>query len=289
VLAAGTTGTTAEKVPPAVEVRVRAMSDMLDPIDSLARLLPKDDDWQQYLKVAKLIGESKAGFLGFDPTKPVGAYVGIAPEVVDSPVVLMVPVVKESDFLGLLRTYLKLDPRKLKDGLYSFPVPKVPAGPAYIRFAHGYAYLTIRSAESIDPERLIAPKDFFPEKQSDILNAKVFIDRFPADIRNSILGQLELGWHETLEAKNGGPLGRWAMGIAVDWAAGSTKRLLNDGERMEFALKVEPKADSASATLQIHPRKGSALAKSFADAGCGTGYTATVPLDGRTLQSFLRR
>jgi hypothetical protein len=204
-------------------------------------------------------------------------------------VVLMVPVAKEADFLGLLRTYLQLDPKKLKENLYSFPIPKIPAGPGYLRFAHGYAYVTIRSAESIDPERLITPKDFFAEKQTDILNAKVHIDRFPADIRRSILGQLELGWHESLAAKGGCEWCRQAWAAIVDWQAGTTKRLLEDGKRVELAVRIDPKAGVSSLHMELEPRNGSPLAKYLSDAGCGSRYVVDVPLDARTLQRILKR
>jgi hypothetical protein len=276
LLVAGTTGTAAEKVPPAVEVRVRAASDMIDVFDYLIKLLPKDDEWQQYLKIAKLIGESKNGFLGLDPTKPIGAYVGIANEVVDSPVVLMVPVAKESDFLGLLRTYLKLDPKKLKEGLYSFPVPKVPAGPAYIRFSHGYAYVTIRSAESIDPERLIQPKDFFAELPKDILNAKVFIDRFPADIRKSILGQLELGWHENIANLRGTPVEMASHKCLIDVGGDMLKTILEEGQSLDFTVRIAPKTDDIEAKLTLKPKAGTGLAKFLKDQSTRDSKAASM-------------
>jgi len=281
IFLAGTTANAAEK--PAVEVRVRAAADMLDVIDYLIKLLPNDEKWQQYLKMAKTFAESKNGFLGLDPKKPIGAYVGIAAEVEDSPVVLMVPVAVEADFLALLKTFLKLDYKKLDGGLYSFVIPNIPAGPGFFRFADGYAFVTIRSSKSIAPDKIIRPADFFAEKQIDIVSATVRIDRFPADIRKAILGQIELDWHEALAIKSECPFCQAARKLIVDWAAGTLKTILGQGQSLDFALKIDPKADTISTQLKLTPRTGTALAKYLKDAGTGEAYTIEMTAKGKDI------
>jgi len=276
----------AERVPPAVEVRVRAAADMLDVFDYLIKLVPNDEQYQQYLKMAKTFGESKTGFLGLDPKKPIGAYVGIADDVADSPVVLMVPVAVEADFLSLLKTLLKLDPKKLEGGLYSFVIPKIPAGPGYFRIAHGYAYITIRSAKSIDADRLLPPKEFFAEEQAGILNAKIRIDRFPADIRKAILGQIELDWHETFDTKTACPYCAFARKTMIDWAAATVKTLSNDGESFDFALNIEPNR-GAAIRWKLLPRKGSPTAHYFQNAGLGDVWAVELKADDKALARML--
>jgi hypothetical protein len=265
-----------EPLVPAVELRVRAAADMLDVFDYLGKLVPNDEQFQKYLNMAKVFGESKNGLFGIDPKKPIGAYVGIANEVADSPVVLMVPVSVEADFLSLLKTFLKLDPKKLEGDLYSFVIPNIPAGPGYFRFAHGYAYVTIRSAKSIDLERLIQPKDFFAEKHPDILNAKVRIDRFPADIRKSILGQLELGWHETLAELKGTPLEQAARKCLVDVGAEMLKTILEEGQSLDFAVKITPSSDDIAANLTLTPKAGTGLAKFLKEQGTRPSQAASM-------------
>lgn len=266
----------AEPAKPAIEFRMKSVTDMLPLIEYGGTLAGQTNAVEQVTAVIKLFAEQGKGLEGIDLKKPFGGYVVIAPNVADSPVVLMVPAATEESFLGLLTDRAMLAPKKEKDGSYSMEVPNFPAS-VHLRFADGYAYLGLRSAEGIAKDKLLSPKDFFAGKSDDVLALNVHIDRIPADLRKVAYGQLELQLNDVVKAAD--PVEKAFQKFLVDRVTDVAKTVLTDGEKVSVALTADPKADDIQLGVTVTPKSGTPLAKTF------TGWADRPSLAGVAARS----
>src|SRR5579883_1328941 len=175
---------------PAVEVRLKSVTDLLAYVEYVGRIAGQDEQAKQLTALVKAFTNEK-GLGGIDPDRPFGVYAMVTRNVVDSPVVAMIPVADEETILGLLRVQLSLDPKKGDDGVYEVKAPKIPA-PVFFRFAKKYAFVTLREKKALSDAALIDPKTFFTASDPAVLSVAVHIDRVPADVRKAVFGQFEL-------------------------------------------------------------------------------------------------
>ncbi len=247
---------------PAIEVRLKAVTELAPIVKYVSELMGQGDAGAQYAGVIDAMAKEENGFDGVDLSKPVGAYVGLADAVEDSPVVLMIPVKNQKAALDALSGKLGLDPKKGDGDVYSMDVPNIP-GTVYLRFANDYAYLTIRSVKSIDKDKLLAPKDFFTDKTPPVLGVTVNIQEWPTDLKKTLIGQAEMQWNEYLRGLDATPTQKLLNSFMVDVGIDALKTVLADGETLSVKLNAVPKSDDISLTVNMTAKPNTTLAKTL--------------------------
>ena len=262
---------------PALEVRVRSVNDLAGKLEYLGDVLNQGEPARQAAEFIKNLADDKKGIEGIDPARPFGLYASLTADVIDSPVVLMVPVADEDAFLDLLRGKLALDPKKGKDGVYELQVPNVPV-PVFFRFANKSAYVTVQSAKGINPKALIDPKDFFKSDDGAIASARLHFDRLPADVKKVVIGQLELKIADGKQRTDPGetPAQQKLRAWAVERLLEVVSSTLNDGKELAIRLDVEPKTDDLSLELTMTAKDGSATAAFFRSLSGQSGRAAAL-------------
>ncbi len=258
---------TAAPPKPAVEVRLVGATDLAPVIEYAGGLFGQADNAKNFGDLIKAFADNEKGLEGLDVKRPIGFYAMLAEQVEDSTVVLMIPVADAEAVVALMSGKLSLDPKKdEKTGVYSVDVPNFPAT-VYFRFNDGYMYATLRSADGVAKDKLLAPKTFFADKMTGLLTATVHFDRIPADLRKAVYGQLELQLKEGAD-KAADPTQKRLNEFLVDVGVDAVKTLLSEGDTLTAVLDVEPKSDDIKLTLNVTPKGGTTLAKtlaSFAD------------------------
>jgi hypothetical protein len=249
---------------PAVEVRLKSIDDLLARAEFVGGLAGKAEEAKQFADVAKAFTNAK-GLEGIDPAKEFGFYAAVTPDVVDSPLVLMVPIKDSDAFLGLFTNKLGLTPKKGDGGVYSLDVPMAPK-PVYFRFANEYAYATFGDAKHIAETGLISPEKFFATKTDAVLAATVHLDRIPEEMKKVVFGQAELKMAEA-KAKSDAtktPAEQLAEKFAMDGVAAMGRAAIFDGKTLAVSLFIEPKSDDLGIEITLTPKPGTALAKALA-------------------------
>jgi hypothetical protein len=256
-------GLSAEPIKPVVEVRVKAVADLIPTVEYAGGLFGQADAAQQFAGVLKQFAANEKGFDGLDLTRPIGFYAGFAEKVEDSPLVLMLPIADEEAALDAAKSKLNLDLKKGDGGVYSADVPGVP-GPVYLRFADKYAYVTIRSDAWVDAGKLITPKTFFADKSTAVLGATVRLDQIPADVKKTAYGQLELKLKENNANLNATAVQKLINAFMADVSVDAVKTVLMDGDKFTLTLDVDPKADDWKLAVGLTPKAGTTLEKTLA-------------------------
>jgi hypothetical protein len=270
---------------PAVEVRLKSVDALLARAEFVGGLAGKAEEAKQFAGVAKAFTTAK-GLEGIDPAKDFGFYAAVTQDVVDSPLVLMVPIKDSDAFLGLFTNKLGYTPKKGDGGVYSLDVPMVPK-PVYFRFANGYAYATFGDAKHIAEAGLITPEKFFAAKTDAVLAATVHLDRIPEEMKKVVFGQAELKMAEakakTDAAKT--PAEQLADKFAMDGVAAMGRAAIFDGKTLVVSLFLEPKSDDLGIEITLTPKPGTALAKALTD-NAARPSTAAARVKGDNLAAF---
>jgi hypothetical protein len=251
---------------PTLEVRVRAIDDLLPVAEYLGGLAGQEEQAKQGVAVVRAFA-GKKGLEGVDTKRPIGLYARLTPAVADSPVVLLVPVADEPAFLNLLATRLKLDPKKGDDGVYAVKVPNVPPT-VYFRFHKGYACGTVHTKASLDPDRLPDPAAFLASDDPALAAVVVHLDRVPAEVRKTFLGQMELQLADRKKGYEGkGKAERLGYEIGSEAAFRAVRTAAEDGAAASLRLVVDPKTYELTAEFALTAKDGSGLRSMLAEAG----------------------
>jgi hypothetical protein len=250
---------------PAVEVRLKSIDALLARAEFVGGLAGKGEEAKQFAGLAQAFTDKNTGLKGIDPAREFGFYATVTPDVVDSPVVLMVPVKDKLAFAGLLTDMLKLNPRREEEGLFSMDVPQVPKK-VYFRIVHDYAYLTLGDPKTIAEASVISPEQFFAGKTDAVLAATVHLDRIPEEMKKVVFGQAELKMAEAKAKADATktPTEQLADKFAMDGVTAMGRAAIFDGKTLALSLFVEPKADDLSVEINLTPKPGTALAKALA-------------------------
>ncbi|CAN5615800.1 hypothetical protein BH11PLA2_BH11PLA2_41500 [soil metagenome] len=249
---------------PALEIRIKAASEFVKHFEYFGTIAGQAEQAKQFADVVKTFAGDKGIIEGVDLNLPIGAYAVMTPGIVDSQLVVMLPVANEKAFLNLLTTRLSLNPEKRDDGSYFLQAPGV--GPAlYFRVHKGYACFTIQEPKNIEPEKLLDAKVFFAAKEDALISINMHIDRIPEELRKQFLGQLELALKDANAAANKGEdaakrFGRW---LVADGAPRAIKSLMSEGKTLSLKLFVEPKNDDLTLVASLTARDGSDLFKTL--------------------------
>ncbi len=280
----------AAQAPPAptVEVRLRGVSDLLDRFEYLAKLVDQEDAGQQLTQTIQSFADVKTGIEGIDPARPLALYATVAANPLESQAVLVLPIASDTAFLGLLTGKLSLDPKKGADGVYTLTVPNVPL-PLYFRFANKSCYVTVASPAGIDPKQLVAPAKLFAAADDGVLSVTVRLDRIPADLKKTALGQLELKLADAKGKTEAGETpGQTALkGWVLDRLAEAAAAVLTDGKEFTAKLVADPKSDDLGLDLSLTATPNSPLATTLVGLGGSSRMTrAPLPPAGDKLATF---
>lgn len=270
-----TTRAADEPAGPALEIRLRAVNDLLTSFEYVGESLGKGDEIKQAAALVKAFAGPK-GVEGVDIKRPFGFYGIVTPNVVDSPLVLMIPVADNDAFVNLLSGRLMLSPEKDDDGIYSLDVPNFNPK-VYFTFANKYVYATVLNKKSIDPKTLIDPKTFFANDDGSVMSITIHNDRIPEAVRKPILGQIEqqLAAEKKKSKDNETPSERKSKDVVLDGVMSAMVSLFTDSKTAKLRMDVAPKTDDISIDFTLVPKDGSALKQSLVSAAKRTSI-ATI-------------
>jgi hypothetical protein len=260
---------------PTVELRVRCVNDLLDKGQYVGGLIGKEDIVKAVRQILKNLSMEGKGIEGVDPKLPFGLYATLSADVVNSPVVLMVPIADQGRFLEMLKNRLEVVPEKVEDGTLKALVPVV--NELFLRFTNGYLYVA-RSPKDLDPKKLLAPKEFFAREDPAVGSLIVRLDRIPAEVKTFVVGQFELGVAEQRK-KNGmaeGPAEKAILDFVGDGLSEGLKSLLDDARELNVRVFINEKGDELSAELTLTAKTGSTMSKFFGSLDGKTSLPAAI-------------
>jgi hypothetical protein len=254
-----------EPAPPTVIVRLNSIDSLIADGVYLAKLA--GDQAENIAKQAEAFYQSlktPKGLQGIDPSKPIGAYGRLGPNLVDSDLVLLVPVADEATIIAALQAF-KVKAEK-KDDIYEAEVPNVPV-PVYFRFANGYVYLTAREKKPLEKNNLLAPNKVLSVEQIGTASVSVLLEGVPADIKKTILGQAELRIADLKDQKRPGEseAQRKFHQALLDEGFAQFKAIVSDGKELTLRLDIDRKSNDATLSLSFSGKTGSKLAGKIAD------------------------
>ena len=274
-LLAGVASAAPKAARPTVEVRLRSVNDLVDKFEYVAPLVGQENAVEQVREFIKMLSTDGKGIEGVDPKQPSGAYATVAKDIGNSPVVVMIPIADETQFLKALKTRLDITPEKSDDGTRKINVPNIDE--LHLRFANGYLYVA-RKASELDPKQLIKPKDFFANDDGSVASAVVHLDRIPADLKTFVTGQLELNLNEERKknADTENATEKKLKNLVLDTVLTAVKGLADDGKELTVRLFVDPKGDDISGEFTLTAKNGSPAAKYFASLGGKKSLSAGI-------------
>ena len=269
LFAAGPVSAQEAKPGPAIEVRVASVNDLLVAAKFLGESVNRGEAVKQGVEFLQSQFDDAKGLDGLDPKRPWGLSVTVTPNVIDSPVVLAVPLADRESLLKLLQGKLNLDPKKLDGDVYEVKVPNVPV-PVYFRLTKDHVLVTVMNAKSLDAPPAL---DFLNGKEASQLVARLHYDRLPADVKKVVFAQWELQANDGMRRARPGEtpaetkLRQWVLEQTLP----GIQSLLNDGATLSVSLDID--TPQAKGELRIDARL---TAKS------GTGLAKTIRgLEGR--------
>jgi len=244
-----------------VEVRLRSVNDLLDKAEYVGGVLGKDEPVKQVRELVKQLSADGKGVEGIDPKRPFGAYAILTQDVANSPVVVMIPVADQERILGALKDRVGIVPEKVDGGALKANVPVL--NEVYMRFANGYLYLA-RDAKHIEAKALANPKSYFTKDDGAVVSVLVHMDRIPKELKELVLGQLELGVQQELKKEVGNATEKKIKGLVFDSLVGGTKMVIDDAKDASLKVFIDQKGDNLSLEIALTPKAGTPLAKTIA-------------------------
>jgi hypothetical protein len=259
---------------PTVELRIKAIKDLLPLAEYLGDLAGQGEQAEQGAKFVEAMAGKKGVIEGIDITKPIGFYASMTPAVIDSPMVVLVPVGDEKAFLNLLTGKLNLAPEKGEGDIYTLNVPNVPPK-VYFKFHKGYVCVTVHNKAALEGDAILDPKDFFAKPESAILALSVHLDRIPAEVRKTVLGQLELKLADEKAKPAKTPAESKAKALTLDATYDGIAAILSDGKSISLKLDIDPKTDDIGLSLVFGGKPSTEVTKLLASYA---GRKAVAPM-----------
>jgi hypothetical protein len=249
---------------PALVLRVQPIDRLLADV---RHVLGRFDDPEGFRKFAATLfdplGPRSLAGSGLDPRRPWGGYAVLRADWTESAAVLVVPVTDERAVLELLeRLDRKATP--LGDGLFTF-TPSDDWGPAYLRFAFGYAYVTVENRAVLALNQLVSPSRLFPPDETATASAVVRFDQIPEPLRKQAGAELtelrdesdpssdpdDTDLDEQLDRAHWRALCRWG------------KLLADDGRELTVSARFDRASGELRFDAALSGRGGSVLSAAF--------------------------
>jgi hypothetical protein len=260
---------------PVFVVRLKSLDAMLSDAQYLAGLAGKGEEAKQGMAILKgMIGEK--GLEGIDTKRPIGFYSGLTEGVVDSPMVVMVPVADEDAVMEVVKKF-GVKAEKDDNGIYEVTMPRLPVG-VYFRFANKYAYVTFGKIKNIKGDAALKPEIIFTGDDNAFGNLTVNLDQIPTNLKDMVLTQTERKVADFKEQKLPGETEtqREFRLAVVNEVMNQLKGLLKDGKSFNIRLNVDQKAGELSLTTRLIGADGSELGNTIADLGKGPSLAAGI-------------
>jgi hypothetical protein len=260
---------------PTVEVKLKSVNVLLDKGEYLAGLAGKSEVFKQVREIVKQLSADGKGLEGIDPAKPFAFSATLTQDVINSPVLVMVPIADEERFLKLLKERAQLAPEKADDGTFKIAVPVI--NELYLRFANGYVYIG-RTVKSLDPKAIPAPNTVFGKDDGAVGSAVLHIDRIPDGLKQFVLGQLELGIAEQKKNANldDNPAKKLGFDLFTENALSGIKSFVEDSKELSVRVFIDEKTDEMSGELTLTAKSGTTLAKNLANLSGKTSLPAAL-------------
>jgi hypothetical protein len=255
----------AKPAAPAVVVRLKSFDGLMADAKYLAGFAGQEEQARQAeAMIRALAGPKGLAGTGIDTTRPFGLYGVVTPAGVDSYAALMIPVADEKGFVETVTDLTGRFGVKVTKGeaVYTVTIPNSPVD-AYFTVANGYAYVTAKDKDTLDPSRRIAPAKVFPTGNAAVAAVTIRLDQIPDQLKQIALSQLEVQMSAAKDQKARGETEAQAKLKAqmVDHAAMQIKSLLADGQRIELQVGIDRQAAELSADLILDGKPGSPLAQ----------------------------
>jgi hypothetical protein len=266
----GWTKDDAGPVEPGLTVRVKSVDDAIASGVNLAAPLMGKDAVQKAITQAIEGQLGPKGLKGLDTRRPIGMYGTITAGIINSLVVIVLPITDEDDFLDLLNR-AKVKVEKAENGVHKFMAPNSPF-PGYLRFVDRYAYLTIRDPSAIAPPKLLKAAQFFPARETALAVATVRIDRIPDVLKKQMQDQMAKNKLLQQNPKPGETEAQTAFNRKLgDKFEEFGKAVLQDGREAELRVDSQLGLD-----VNVTAKPGSQLAADFAELGRKKSRFATM-------------
>jgi hypothetical protein len=252
---------------PTLTVRIRSIDSLIADGKYLATLAGAEEQARQIDGFIKAkIGPK--GLDGIDPKRPIGLYGSLgANGLVDSTIVLLVPITDEKAFLDLLdRLDLRAD--RGKDGIYTVTPQNSPFA-VYLRFANKYLYATIRDKDVIAKGKLPDPASLLPAGETGAASVTLRIDQIPNDIKQIALNQIDLKLADAQDEKlpNETELQRKLKVQMIKNLSQQVTSLIKDGQALTVKFDLNRTTNEMAVEVSLSGKSGSKLAASIADLG----------------------
>ena len=246
---------------PAIQIQIRSLESLMASLQEFQRSAgQKEFDRQMELMKALSINE----FAGVDAKKPLALYANIAPDLVSSTGAIMVPVKDEKAVLNQVQKLTNLEPQK-EGALYVYRPQSLPF-PIFVRFADGYAYVTIQDSKSLDDGSRIRPDKIFAKPLESMMGFRLQVDRIPEQLRRQSLidfrGGLEDGTN--LPLPNETALQRTGRETVAKIMLEAAQIIIRDAREFAVYLDLNSKGQDVSLDLRLGAKPGSQMAAAFA-------------------------
>lgn len=258
---------------PTVIVRLASLDSLIADARYLADLVGKGNEAENAEQFLKTMIDEK-GFAGLDTKRPMGLYGFLTPGGVDSPVVVLLPVVDEKAVREKVESFgLKLE--KAEGDTWKLDLDKPPVPTLYIKFANKYAYVTHRD-EALAADRLLDPAKVLAG--SGVASVVINFDEIPKELKEVVLGQTELQLSNAKDKEmRGETKAQKALRLAVlDEMYFRFKQLLTEGGPLALRLDLDRKAHEMTLSASLAGKPDSKMAEAIAELGKRSGVAAGV-------------
>jgi len=256
---------TTQAAEPTVFVRLQSVKELLGKAKYFAKLADQEEIASQFLGIVEAMDGPK-GIEGVDTGRPIGFTTTLETAGPLNPILLMIPVADEKDFVGLLAKFTAA-PKKDKDGIYPVELPGVPV-PVFMKVAQKYAFVTIQDREYLADDKLPDAAKLLAGAPESVASMHFRFDRLPKDIRDLVIGQVENQAAAAKEKKQDGEseaVRKFRL-QATDYSVESLKMLLTEGKELALDFTIDPKADDIQMAAKLTATPGTELAKALTAA-----------------------
>jgi hypothetical protein len=268
ILPARAAEATVESANSTLVVRIKSINGLLEDLKYVAKLGGKGDEADMASGYVNGLSSDK-GLEGIDPKKPIGLFGNVAEDPTSSKPVLMVPVIDSKSVLGLLeKLNVKLD--KGENDIYEASNPYVPAAVrVFLRFANGYAYVTLNSKALLADDKLADPTKFFGELGSATVSFSFRIDQVPESLKQLFLGQMEMHIAEDQDKDKDHetPAQKHLRVETAKLAGEKIATIIKDGGRLNMSFNVDREGQKLVAQLDLAGIDNSVLKTDLAELG----------------------
>jgi hypothetical protein len=252
---------------PLLFVQVRSWDKLLEGVRLLAGAAGQERAINQFTDALKR-GFGQDGLPGIDGKKPWGAYAQVSADLTSWSAVGLVPVSDQAQFrrllpaLGFLEQQTEGDVAILRCQHPQIQLPQ----PVALRFAHGYACLTLAAhRRALADGRLVPPAKLFVDRGGKNIFANLRLDRIPRAVRDEVRGKLgEI--KRQVPRVDGRAIQEYADKLA-DVLTESVNALLDGGQDLSFGLEVDPATRAVEVALSLRGKERSPLAVNIAALG----------------------